>query len=189
MDAFKFKLMVSIQSHRKDRVNLTDSQKELVLDGVANGLGNDKASQTLGISFRCFNDILIRDPTFAKEVARAREVWIHSLVYRLIGITEGCETMAEVSAAKVESENIKWAAGKFVPEVFGDNLNINVTHLDLSSVLLAAENRVIPILQAKTELVMDRLDARSSIVDDPRDDVLDVSEALGDIPPELVDLI
>jgi hypothetical protein len=138
---------------------LNETQKEIVLDSIINGLGNDKAAQKIGVPFRTFNNILIRDPLFAKEVARARENWIHSLVYRLIGITDGCETMAQVSAAKVESENIKWAAGKFVPEVFGDNINVNVNHtLDLSSILLAAENRVLPLLQASISANRDKQD-------------------------------
>jgi hypothetical protein len=62
--------------------------------------------------------------------------------------------MASVAKAKVISDNIKWASGKFAPRQFGENLNVNVSHhLDLSSILLAAENRVLPLLQAKNALL------------------------------------
>ena len=135
---------------------LTDEQKNIACDLAASGKGNDKISLAIGVAARTFASILHRDPIFAKEIARSREIWVHSMVEGLIGITDGCTTMAEVSAAKVESENIKWVSSKYIPEIYGDNMNININHsLDLSSVLLAAEDRVMPILQAKASTVVD----------------------------------
>lgn len=131
-------------------MQLTEQDKNSILDRVSEGDSFFKIAKSFNIHFRTLFSAVDRDPEFKKQVNSAREARVDDLVCSLIGITADCTTMAEVSAAKIESENIKWAASKFVPAVFGESLNVNVNHsLDLSAILLASENRVIPILQAK----------------------------------------
>lgn len=133
-------------------LTLTDAEKIYTIESIVQGKSLFNTAKSLGIPWSTILNFLNKDPLFKKEIKQSREIWVDNLVCSLIGITKDATTMAEVSAAKVESENIKWAASKFVPEIFGDNLNVNVSHsLDLSSILLAAENRILPIMQRKTD--------------------------------------
>lgn len=136
---------------KKPRCTLDDIQQDYILNGILDDKSLKTITKELGIPLNWVADFAAIDPFFDKRLRNIREAWIHAQVETLIGITRGCETMAQVSAAKVESENIKWSASKIIPLVYSENLNVNVNHtLDLSSVLLAAENRVLPLLQAKS---------------------------------------
>jgi len=135
------------------RVELSAEQQEAVISGILDNKTTSRIASELKIPANWIPDFAHKYPPFGKRIREARVYWMHSQVERLIGITEGCVTMADVSAAKVESDNIKWSASKIIPQVYGDNINVNITHLDLSAVLLAAENRVIPLLQAKGNVV------------------------------------
>lgn len=181
---------------RSDSIVLTEDQKDFALEEMVKGKGADSVAKALGFSMRSLSRIMGRDPVFAKEMAKAREVWTHSMVETLIGITKNCHTMAEVSAAKVESENIKWVSGKYIPEIYGDRIDINMNHhLDLSSILLAAEDRVLPILQAKQALLTGSapsIDVESRPITDSGEPNFENSDDLmnsGSIPDELKDLI
>jgi hypothetical protein len=78
---------------------------------------------------------------------------MHNQVESLKNIVDGYSCMEDVNAARLRSDNIKWSASKIVPETYGDNINLNINHtLDLSSVLLAAENRIIPILEHRSTI-------------------------------------
>jgi len=183
--------MVELSPQRSDAIVLTEAQKEFACDEAAKGSNNDTICKALKISNRTLSRILARDPDFSKEVTKAREIWIHSLVEQLIGITKGAHTMAEVSACKIESENIKWVSGKYIPEIYGERIELNMNHhLDLSSVLLAAENRVLPLLAAKSALVTPPVDVESRLISDSRASFdSDNAGESADIPEELMDLV
>lgn len=133
---------------------ISPTQQEEICERLINGEQTFKILKTMGIPWNWLPKYAAVDPLFSKELKNARELAMHCLVETLITITDDCESIMDVHAARIKSENIKWSASKIVPAVYGENINLNVNHhLDLSSVLLAAENRVIPILQAKQALL------------------------------------
>lgn len=148
---------------------LTVEQQDYICESIAAGMQIRTILATLGLTVYRFYDYIDKDPLFDKRVETARVYQQYLKVDELLSVTDGCNTMPEVAKAKVISDNTKWTAGKFVPARFGENLNVNVSHhLDLSSVLLAAENRIIPILQAKNALSPQKAaleDARSEAID------------------------
>lgn len=147
-------------------VVLTEEQQEYILKSIVLGISIRNICAHLNIPLHHVYDYAAKDPFFDKKMDRARVYQAHILVDELMSATVGCKTMAEVSAAKVWSDNAKWVASKIEPAKYGEKLDINITHLDLSAVLLAAENRIIPILQAKTNaLTTDILDIEPLSVD------------------------
>ncbi len=132
---------------------LNDFQKSSVIERVSVGNKIDHICADLKIPRQSFQNYLDKDPFFAKQYRVARDIYLEGHVENLFTLADDCATMMDVGAARVKSDNIKWIAAKWKPEVYGDNVNLNVNHsLDLSSVLLAAENRVLPILEAKAAL-------------------------------------
>ena len=170
-------------------VQLSLEQQDFIIASVLENKTYTQMGRELNIPPHWIADYCVKDPQFDKRIRATRDVLMHSMVQSLIGITANCKTMPEVQAARVESDNIKWSASKLIPSIYGDNLNINVTHLDLSSVLLAAENRVMSVIDAKSALVVDAevcIDDRSSLRIDSGASILGDH---GDIPAELEDLI
>lgn len=150
-----FKPMASVdRSTINHSIVLTDAEQAYILDSIAEGKKTiTEICFDLKINTRALYDYAFKDPLFDKEMSKARVYQSHVRVDELLKVHNGCDSMAQVARAKVISDNIKWSAGKFAPQRFGENLNVNVSHhLDLSSILLAAENRVIPILKAKNAL-------------------------------------
>ena len=135
-------------------VVLTAEQQRYIVECIVKGTKSiTQICTDLKISVHHVYDYAFKDPIFSKRMEQARVYQSHTLVDELLHITHGAETMAAVAKSKVISDNIKWSSGKFAPQIYGENINVNISHhLDLSSVLLAAENRVIPILQAKSAL-------------------------------------
>ena len=173
-------------------VVLTKVQQEYIYCAISQGIGIKDICTKLNIPVHHIYDYAFKDPQFTKLMERARVIQSHLLVDELMHVTKGAETMAQVQNAKVWSDNAKWVASKIVPATYGDSLNVNVTHLDLSSVLLAAENRVMSVIDAKSALVVDAevcIDDRSSLRIDSGASILEDLEGLGDIPAELEDLI
>lgn len=154
-------------------VELSLDQQSHLFKSLLEGKSIKSACRELNIPYNHVFDFAIKDPLFHKRMQQIREYATHLQVDDLLNITEGCTTMAEVQKARVQSDNIKWSAGKLVPDKYADNINVNVNHtLDLSSILLAAENRVLPLLQAsiiptitKTDLATLDVAPQSTIVD------------------------
>jgi hypothetical protein len=135
-------------------VVLTEEQQEFILASVVRGESIKSICLKLNIPMHHVYDYAFKDPLFDKKMDRARVMNAHLLVDELMHVTDGCETLSQVQRAKVWSDNAKWVASKMEPTKYGENLNVNVSHhLDLSSILLAAENRVLPLLQAKNALL------------------------------------
>jgi hypothetical protein len=142
------------RSEIKHSVVLTQEQQDYICERIVEGIPITQICRELNIPLHHPYDYAFKDPLFDKRMEKARVYQSHVKVDELLNITRGCNTMADVARAKVDSDNIKWSAGKFAPRQFGENLNVNVSHhLDLSSILLAAENRVLPLLQAKNALL------------------------------------
>ena len=169
---------------RKNR-DLSLSEQAYVCDSLVSGVPLKTICKDLKITLYQYYDFLNTYPDFAKRVENARVCWSHTFVDELMHITDGCETMAEVQRAKVWSDNAKWVASKMVPEKYSDNINLNINHsLDLSSVLLAAENRVLPILQAKGAVVLPK------VLEGPeRNGKGEEDRNFMEVPEELEDLI
>jgi hypothetical protein len=168
-------------------LELTDAQKQIVIERVTVGDKLEAICAGLGIWRHAFSNYLIKDPFFAKQYALARANFLEDHVERLFTIADDCTNLIDVGSARVKSDNIKWIAAKWKPEVYGENLNLNVNHsLDLSSVLLAAENRVLPILEAKAALRVDAIASRQNeivVESNP------TSSFVEEMPEELRDLI
>lgn len=76
---------------------------------------------------------------FSSNFAHALEEGNHRQVDRLLEITEEIE---DVNKARLISDNIKWTAARKLPHIYGDRLDINVTHMvDISGALQAAKRR------------------------------------------------
>jgi hypothetical protein len=111
-------------------------------------------SREMGLDQNYIYDYAVIDPAFAKRMKEIRVMVMHNHVDTLLHITKGTDrTIGEAAMARVESDNIKWAASKVVPDVYGDSINLNVNHhLDLSKALLEADARVLPVLEARKVL-------------------------------------
>ena len=199
--------MGSALKHRNEynlSVCIDADQQHIIFNGLLELKTVERICSEIKLPVSSFYDFAIRDPLFAKRLKEIRAMQAHIMVDSLFGITDGCETMAQVGAAKIKSDNIKWGASKIIPEIYGDRIDVNLNHhLDLSSVLLAAENRVIPILQAKQTLLPDSkaipVEAETLIVgqsfvsNDPGEaskyNEFTETRPLDDIPAELQDLI
>lgn len=140
------------------KIELTEEQKEYILDQTLKGTDTITICKVIGISEMAFYQVRKRDPLFDKEFKEIRVESAHIQVERLRTIADDCETMPEVLRARLQSDNIKWEASKRVPEVYGDSLNLNVNHtVDLAKVLLDAAERTIPFLEMRQALQIDRV--------------------------------
>lgn len=154
--------------------NLDINQQIAILDATILGTKTTSICKDLDIDWRSVYAYANKDPIFKKKWRESRDIYLESQIECLFTIADGLETMTEVNAARVKSDNIKWIAGKWKPEIYGENLNISMNHsLDLSSILLAAENRVLPILQAKTTNAIATIDVESSLVEETRTPLLE----------------
>lgn len=145
---------MSLPALKKFETPLPDEVMGAFCIGITRGIALETLFKTHGVSEHQYYWNLDTHPLFEKAVKDSRVRFSHSLIDKLIHATDGAETMADVQRVKVWSDNAKWVAGKTVPAIYGENINLSVTHhLDLSSVLLAAEGRVLPILATKSSTV------------------------------------
>lgn len=159
---------------------LDQKQQDYICESTVLGRKTLTICKDLGIERHVLADYCFIDPLFSKRLQKSRELHTHDMVEELLTITDNCNSITDVHAARIKSENIKWASGKYIPSVYGENLNIQLNHsLDLSSVLLAAENRVLPILQAKLADSTPAIDAESTLI----------SSSTTSISPELAEII
>ena len=171
---------------------LNADAQAFICNGIVEGRPIKELCDKLGISINHYYWAASIDPQFDKNVQQARVYWAHQLVDELMHCTDGADTIALTQKARVWSDNAKWVASKMNPAKYGDNLNINVTHLDLSSVLLAAENRVMSVISTKSttaEHATASIDVESRLISNPGASLSSSLESLGDIPAELEDLI
>ena len=186
------------------KVVLSPHQQETICNGLIYGESLKSICAKLNIPLNHVFDYANKDPSFDKRMQQSRVYNSHVLADELIHCTDNAITIADSAVARVWSDNAKWVAAKMNPARYGERLEVNVTHLDLSSVLLAAENRVLPLLQAKAHVVSDtntiglapivvegdvacRVESRP--INDSREPIKSEAELGDSIPLELMDLI
>lgn len=135
------------------KLELTSEQQDLVIQWVFDGRSYVNICKALGCDPLTLLNYRYRNPEFNKRIQESRAARTEDFVDTLQTVSDSCNTMEEIAAARLKSDNIKWTASKLIPQTYGDNINLNVNHnIDLSSVLLAAANRVKPILEMKQAL-------------------------------------
>lgn len=138
-------------------MQVTDEQKQIIVEGISRGLKVLEACDEAGISYSDYRLAKSKDPLFDKNIQLAREDSAHLAVDELKTITDLCEDLVDTTAARIKSENIKWSASKAAPQVYGDALNINLNQtLDIGPALLAAQARVIPLLGSTKQKPVER---------------------------------
>lgn len=135
-------------------LKLTEEQKQYIIGQTLKNIGLVEICSALNIERKELYLYTKEHPEFETSLNGARSESVHDLVDSLRTITAKRNTLPAIAKARVESENIKWMASKRNPKQYGDQINLNVSgNIDLSAVLLAADNRVVPILEAKARLL------------------------------------
>jgi hypothetical protein len=132
------------------RRDLTALEKEQVLEQVLLGKSFISICEDLKIDRQGLYEQTIKDPLFKEKIAEFRDIANDDLLDAVQSFTDGIETLAEAACARVKSENAFKIVALRNPKKFGSKIDINMQHsIDLSSVLNAAEARVIPLLEMK----------------------------------------
>lgn len=146
---------MGVQGVQYKPLSLTNEQKDLIISSLIKSEPLAGICEDMGFTPFLLFKYLKTDPQFETEIKAAREEAIEHKVDALENITKNCKSLIDTTAARIQSENIKWIASKRKPKDYGDNINVNHVHnIDLSQVLAAAEGRVIPLLEAKARLVL-----------------------------------
>ncbi len=148
--------------------DMRDETKAAVVAALIGGATLDQASRDNCVTPQVVYWAMKVDPVFDRDVQQARSYAVHQMVDRLETLGDDARDLVYVGIAKLKSENIKWVASKRAASVYGDRIDVNVNQtLDLTAVLLAAEARTIPIIEAKRliqsthdETKLDENDAR-----------------------------
>lgn len=103
-------------------------------------------------------------PSFAAEYARAREQQADLLASQIVEIAD---TEEDANRARVMIDARKWYASKLKPKVYGDRIDVAVSHtLDLSDALNEARNRLANAAPALLDVTPDALPNDASNGDD-----------------------
>ena len=130
--------MSNLTVHANQRLT---SLQESICDDLSGGLYLQEAAKKNGLTVSQLQRMRIREPVFDQAVSRARALSIDAKVDDLHRIAE--ET-PDVQRARLISENIRWAAGKLHPKVYGDKLDLTITErVDLGSALAEARARIL----------------------------------------------
>lgn len=85
----------------------------------------------------------VEQPAFDTALQRTRAMVIDGLVDGLLD-TETANVPADPQMAKLRADNIKWLAGKLMPKMYGDRIDVNVsTTVDISGALAEARSRAL----------------------------------------------
>ena len=160
--------------------SLTKEQKEKVLEQV--GLGKDYISicKGLGIPRLALYQQSLEDPEFKQSLEEMRDLSTDDVVDSIRSMADDIHTLADAACARVKLECAKTFAGLRSPRKYGAKLDVNVQHsLDLSSVLMAANGRLVPMLEARRAVAEIAAAAATSPVDsvDSVDSVEDTDSA------------
>lgn len=103
----------------------------------------ERAVKQMGWSPKLYRRMRHEQPAFDQAVARAREMAQDAWVDKL---PEIAQTEQDVQRARLLCDNIKWAASKIKPRVYGDKLDVTVEHrIDIGDALAAARARVVQL--------------------------------------------
>lgn len=116
--------MTTIKRNKRPKVRFTKTLISRICRGVALGKSLRRVLRTSGMpSKSAFMDWVANNPNDADQYARARVRCIECRVDRLLDeIDEATPATAHVTRLKVDT--IKWLAGKLIPRVYGDKLNV-----------------------------------------------------------------
>lgn len=123
-------------------MQLTEEQIEHILDLAVEGLPIHHIAQRAGIPVGKLRYLVDTDyNNLALRYARARDLGFDVMTDRLLTITE---EEPDIYKARLVSDNVKWIAAKRKPKVYGDKVDVSVTHtVDISSALTEARQRAL----------------------------------------------
>lgn len=152
-----------------DIEGLNDRERRFVGLIVA-GQTAKRARELADISVSEYRTIRLNNPAFTSAVRHARAIVQEELVDLLDHIAEN---EPDVQRAKLRSDNIKWKAGKYNPQTFGERLEVNATvTIDIGNALAEARNRALlrPMSDPAHVSVTQVIDSTCAIVPKPIDD-------------------
>ena len=128
-------------------------------------------SATLGVAaigVGEYRSMRLNNPAFANAIRQARAIVQEELVDRLDHIAANVE---DVQRAKLMSDNIKWKAGKYNPQTFGERIEVNATvTVDLGAALSEARSRAVrPMRDLPDVSVRQVIDSTCVVVPEPID--------------------
>lgn len=131
-------------------VRPNDEQKTVIIEKAATGQSLVSICRELGINRAGLFYATQEDPLFQKKLENARMSHAEDLEDSLLNLADNLNTLVDVGAARIKSENIKSVLAFRNPRRYGNKIDLNVNaKIDLSSVLAAADARIIPILELK----------------------------------------
>jgi hypothetical protein len=98
---------------------------DAILDMVSDGHSLRTTCEKLGLARRTVRSWLERNSEFAQQYESARKLHIDVHVDRMLDIAagvSGSESNAQVQAAKLEIDTVKWIAGRLLPHRYGDRV-------------------------------------------------------------------
>lgn len=134
--------------YEKDRTLLTapelsQATQDKIIELAETGLDVTSICIRAGIGETTFIRFRTRDPAFAARWELARQASSEILADRLLTLGEDVDSVHSAMAAKLRSDNIRSVVAWRNPRVYGQKLNVDVTHsIDLSGALIQANNRV-----------------------------------------------
>lgn len=137
-------------------------------------LGITDALKTLGVTYYEFDCAINQYPDLNTLYLAARKERADYLANEVVGIAD---TETNPHKARVRIEARRWLASKMNASVYGDKIDIQVSHApDLSGALEAARNRALG-----TAIGAIGLDAKESVIGDDSDDLTDSDNDIDDI--------
>ena len=156
---------MGVLKYRHSR-DLTDQEKDDIIEQVCLGKVYTRICDDMGITRRSLREAMFKDPLFKEKMELARVDATDDLADSLLTVTDGCETLVQVGCAKIKSENIKAVVGFRNPNKYGNRVDININQrLDLSSVLAAADARIVHVRDHNRQLAEAQKTLEASVVD------------------------
>jgi hypothetical protein len=98
---------------------------DAILDMVSDGHSLRTTCEKLGLARRTVRSWLERNSEFAQRYESARKLHIDVHVDRMLDIAagvSGSESNAQVQAAKLEIDTVKWIAGRLLPHRYAERI-------------------------------------------------------------------
>ena len=102
---------------------LTEEERERCYAMAMEGASLREIRTAIAIGPAMWGRIVAHDKSFADAFSRAREAGWHEIADRLPTIARGVETMVELGAVKLESDNWWRLLSKRMPRAYGDEVS------------------------------------------------------------------
>lgn len=141
----KLSKLNSMSKRSELRKRIQDAaEKQHIVDETEKGHTLTAICKRLKLEVSAVAKEYVKDPDFRQRVYAAREFATHNQVESLLTIADDAKNLTDVHIARLKSDNIKWVAGKRMPNVYGDKFSLDVNHtIDIGPALLAAAGRAI----------------------------------------------